>query len=359
MRALTLLAVLPPLLCAVAAAAPPQPVPATDDMPQPVTAAIAPGPFKDPARRILLKPYAQATGTDPGDAGWDGTQEGLKKLAAAHAADLALLDGPALAAACHAQIVEKLDWGALGRDRFLPEAASDCGAGAFVAATLLTWDRDKLQGTPTWSDFWDVAKHPGRRGLRRGARGNLEIALLADGVAPGDIYRTLRSADGVDRAFRKLDQLKPYVMWWDQPGQPAQLLASAKVLLTSAPSAPSAPPAAQRGSAPHGPGLSIGRQWAGSLIDVTSWAVLNGAPHAAGARAAIAVATDPAREAEFDQGTGLGPSTRTALSLLPQPARSQSPSLPANVQAGLVVDEGFWLDNGSRLEARFATWVGN
>jgi putative spermidine/putrescine transport system substrate-binding protein len=86
---------------------------------------------------------------------------------------------------------------------------------------------------------------------------------------------------------------------------------------------------------------------------------LNGAPHAAGARAAIAVATDPAREAEFDQGTGLGPSTRTALSLLPQPARSQSPSLPANVQAGLVVDEGFWLDNGSRLEARFATWVGN
>ena len=72
----------------------------------------------------------------------------------------------------------------------------------------------QIPGHPGWADFWDVAKYPGKRGLRRSAETNLEFALLADGVAPGDVYKTLRTSEGVDRAFRKLDQLKPYIVWW-------------------------------------------------------------------------------------------------------------------------------------------------
>ena len=56
--------------------------------------------------------------------------------------------------------------------------------GATVFSTVLAWDKDKFHGSPSWGDFWDVAKLPGKRGLRRGVVGNLEIALLADGVAP-------------------------------------------------------------------------------------------------------------------------------------------------------------------------------
>jgi putative spermidine/putrescine transport system substrate-binding protein len=282
---------------------------------------------------------------------------GLKKLAAMHQADLALLDGANLAAACKAQTVLRLDWKYLDRDRFLPVAASDCGAGAYLSTTLLAWDRAKLDGSPGWADFWDVTKHPGRRGLRRVARGNLEIALLADGVAAGDIYRTLRSNDGVDRAFRKLDQLKPYIVWWDQPSQPAQLLGSAKVLLTSAVSAGLvAGPAHSPPS--HAPQADIGLQWTGSLTEVTSWTVLKDAPHADAALIAILIATDPARLAEFAEATALGPAAVAALGLLPAAARAQNPSLPSHLQTGLAIDEGFWLEHGDRLEARFAAWVG-
>ncbi len=108
--------------------------------------------------------------------------------------------------------------------------------GAVVVNTVLAWDKDKLPVTPTWSDFWDVAKYPGKRGLRKGVRGNLEIALLADGVAPGDVYKTLATNDGVDRAFRKLDQLKPYIVWWSSGAEAAHILSSGDVLMTSAPS---------------------------------------------------------------------------------------------------------------------------
>ena len=349
LRRYTKLASMPLALALAAAAPPPKPPPSpSDDAPQPVSVAVAPGPAKDAVRKMLLLAYARATATVLGDPAWDGSEDGLRALQTAHQVDLALLDGPALAASCRGQSVDRLDWSAIGRDRFFGMAATDCGAGAYLSATVMAWDADKLAGSPGWGDFWDVAKHPGRRGLRRAARGNLEIALLADGVAAGDVYRTLRSTDGVDRAFRKLDQLKPYVIWWDQPGQPAQLLASSKVLLTSAPSA----------LLGAGPKVHVGTQWNGSLTEVWSWAVPAASPHKRGAAAALSVAEDAARQADFARASGFGPSTRAAFALLPPDARAQSPSLPANLQAGLAIDEGFWLDNASKLDARFAAWIG-
>ncbi len=342
---LTSVAGAPPVKPASATAA--APAQSADDAPQPVAVALAPGAIKDAVRKTLLLPYAKATATELGDPAWDGSPAGLSMLQAAHAADLALLDGHTLAVACQAHTVERIDWPVLGREGFLPSAASDCGAGAYVSATVLAWDTEKFSGMPSWGDFWDIAKHPGRRGLRRTARGNLEIALLADGVSAGDVYRTLRSSDGVDRAFRKLDQLKPYVIWWDQAAQPAQLLASAKVLLTSALAT----------ALPSGSKAHVGVQWSGSLNEAESWARPANAAHSAGALAAIMVASDPARQVEFSRATGLGPAVSSALALLPHDARAQNPSLPANLQAGLAIDEGFWLDS-DKLEARFAAWLG-
>jgi putative spermidine/putrescine transport system substrate-binding protein len=60
-----------------------------------------------------------------------------------------------------------------------------------------------------WQEFWDVEGIPGRRGLRPRPEENLEIALLADGVAPKDVYPM-----DVDRAFAAMDRLKPHVAVW-------------------------------------------------------------------------------------------------------------------------------------------------
>jgi putative spermidine/putrescine transport system substrate-binding protein len=324
-----------------------RPAPADDTLPPPVSAALA-GPARDAILRVLLKPYAEATGTVLATPPWDGAAATLQKLLADHAVDLVLLGGTQLADLCRAGALQKLDWPALGRDRFLPGTTSDCGAGAYVSATVLVWDRDKLAGVPGWGDFWDVAKHPGRRGLRRAARGNLEIALLADGVALGNVYQTLRSNDGVDRAFRKLDQLKPYVLWWDEPAQPGQMLAGSKVLLTSAPS----------NAVPGGPKLKLGVQWAGGLEEVTSWAVPAQPSHPRAAAASLVVATDPARLANFAKATGLGPPTKAAIAMLPADLRPQSPTASTNQQSVLAIDEAFWAENGDKLEARFAAWIG-
>ena len=50
------------------------------------------------------------------------------------------------------------------------------------------------------ADFFDLERFPGKRGLPKGARRNLEWALMADGVELNNIYQTLES--GHERALR-------------------------------------------------------------------------------------------------------------------------------------------------------------
>src|SRR5690606_33717692 len=73
-----------------------------------------------------------------------------------------------------------------------------------------------------------------RRGMRRVPRGNLEFALIADGVNPAEVYDVLSTPEGVDRAFAKLDTVKKDVVWWEAGSQPPQLLADGEVVMTTA-----------------------------------------------------------------------------------------------------------------------------
>ena len=57
---------------------------------------------------------------------------------------------------------------------------------------------------------------------------------MADGVPPDQVYQTLRTEEGVDRAFAKLDQIKDDMIWWEAGAQPPQLLASGEVVMTNA-----------------------------------------------------------------------------------------------------------------------------
>ncbi|MFT8326872.1 MAG: extracellular solute-binding protein [Gluconobacter oxydans] len=157
---------------------------------------------------------------------WDGQTTTLQT--GSHAAKPAwmavLVTGTQLAQACAGGWVHTLD------------DSPTCGIPGGVSDLALTWDRSRLATAPGWQDFWDVARHPGRRGLHFGARTTLEIALLADGVAPQDIYPTLSTQAGVDRAFRKLDLLRPYIVWWTTAADAARIMEQSSALMLSAPS---------------------------------------------------------------------------------------------------------------------------
>lgn len=304
----------------------------------------------------IVQAFAKASGLSVAVATTDGTLTAARE---AHA-DAMLTGTAALADGCKDGTFVKLDWKALGgRDRFLPSAASDCGEGAALHSLVLAWNRDKFPAAPSWSEFWDVAKVPGKRGLRHGARSNLEIALLADGVAPADVYTTLRTDAGVERAFRKLDQLKPYLVWWKQDADAAHMLASGDVLMTSAPAAEII--AAERSAAPtqH---LDFAIQWDANLTSIESWAILanpagTNAPGAIAAGRLLAFAADPKQQRALPQLSGIGGADVTANDGLPPDQLSQSPSAPANLAKALIVDDQFWRDNGSKLDKLYEAWL--
>ena len=302
-------------------------------------------------RQVYFGPFSDSTGIPVAVQDWSGGLDALRGRAADW--DIVQLTGAELQPACDQGLIEKLDWSAIGgRDHYLSQAVGDCGIGAFMHSTVLSWDRDKFPATPTWQDFWDIAKYPGKRGLRRSVKGNLEIALMADGVAPGDVYGTLRSGAGVDRAFRKLDQLKPYLVWWQGNGDATRILGSGEVLMSSAPN--DRVTAADRTE--H---RNFGIQWGGSLYQVQDWAIIKDSPNLAQANRFLAFVGDPAREASLLPLAAVGGLARQANDKLAPDLLAVSPSAPANLAGALQVDAGFWRDNEAKLSQRFEDWLGH
>ena len=302
-----------------------------------------------------VQPFTALTGVPIQQDNWDGGIDLLRGQAKVSDDpwDLVLVDTEELSTGCGEGLFEKLDWSAIGgKEHYVPQAVSDCGVGAVIVNVVLAWDKDKLPIAPNWSDFWDVAKYPGKRGLRRGVRGNLEIALMADGVAPGDVYRTLSSADGLDRAFRKLDQLKPYIEWWSTEPEAPRILSSGDVLMTTAPSGPIAVMAAQGQK-------NFGVQFSGSLFELQSWVIMKGSPALHAAQQFLYFTGMAAVEARLLQQSGDAGLAKGLTEGLSPELVSTSPGSAANLGAGLRMDAGFWHDNLAKLRQRFDAWQGH
>ncbi len=282
---------------------------------------------------------------------WSAGPDALRPAADRDAADWDVVetDAATLQAGCTAGLLEKLPWTepplAALRDKMLPQGATDCGLGVLMHATVLAWDRGKVQGSLNWADFWDVVKVPGKRALQAGARGNLEFALLADGVLPADIYRVLRTPAGVDRALRKLLQLRPYLVWWRTPEEALHILRNGEALMASMP-APLVITANQQGA-------QLAMQPAGGLVQIEYLAITRNSPNQADALKLLAFAADPARQAMLpEQGAWAG-LAKGASDKLPADQAARSPGTAAALASEVLLDAAFWRENDEKLTARF------
>jgi uncharacterized cupredoxin-like copper-binding protein len=232
---------------------------------------------------------------------------------------------------------------------FIPGAVSECGVGIFAWSQALVYS-DKLKEAPhSWADFWDTHRFPGKRALRRSAKYTLEIALMADGVAPKDVYRTLGTEAGVDRAFRKLDQIKKNVVWWEAAAQPGTLMSAGWVSMTSAYTLWFDP---EQESNQH-----TRIVWNQSLYDIDSWAIPRGTPRRDDAYRFISFASTAQQQKVLSENLTYGPTNSAALSLLPAKLVNDLPSAAANLAGALKIDPAFWIAHGDALEKRFNTWA--
>ncbi len=282
---------------------------------------------------------------------WDGGLETLKGRAAEGAWDLVQVEPDELAMGCADGSFEKLDWPAIGgKEHYAAMGISDCGVGAAVNNLVLAWDRDKFPAVPTWADFWDVAKIPGKRGLAKSVKGALEFALLADGVAVADVYKTLGTAEGIDRAFRKLDQLKPYIVWWQTAADATKILGSGDVLMTATPSGAIA-------AAARGEKRNFGAQFAGSLYEPRYWAAIKGTPNLREATQFLYLTGAPSVQIRMFRSNGEIGLARGVNDWLTPDQQALSPTFQGNLTVALRVDNAFWRENLAKLRVRFEAWL--
>jgi len=233
---------------------------------------------------------------------------------------------------------------------FVPAAISECGIGVFVWSTVIAYNADVLKTVPTsWADFWDTKKIPGKRGMRKGAKFTLEFALLADGVKPDEVYKLLGTKAGVERAFKKLDQLKANIQWWEAGAQAPQLLAAGDVVMTSAYNG--------RIATAQKEGKNFKMVWTNNIYDFDSWAIPVGTPNKAEAYKFIAFASKPENQAVFAGEIPYGPTNVKGTPLVAKAVVPELPTAPQNMKGALASNTMFWVEHGEDLEQRFNAWA--
>ncbi len=311
------------------------------------------GANKAAQEKAYYAPFTKATGIKVVGGEYNGEMAKVKAMVDTKSVswDVLEVESPELARGCDEGMFEKLDYSKIGNKAdFVPGAAQSCGVGIFVWSTVLAYNADKLKVGPTsWKDFWDVKKFPGKRGMRKGAKYTLEVALMADGVAPKDVYKVLATPAGVDRAFKKLDQLKPNIQWWEAGAQPPQYLVSGDVVMSSAYNGRIA------NTQKEGKNLKI--VWNGGMYDFDSWAIPKGSPNKDAALKFIAFASKPENQKVYSQNIAYGPTNKKAVPLLDSKLVADLPTAPQNIKSGVAVDVAFWADFGESLEQRFNAWA--
>src|ERR1700761_9052349 len=184
-------------------------------------------------RAAMIEPYRDVAHVDTQPQEWDGDLAEVRRAVATHTykGDVIDFELPKAIQACREGLLEKFDAstlpagadGAAAANDFVPGALGDCFVGSVAYSQVIFFAHNTFRGPDpaTVGDFFDLARYTGPRALKPGAKFNLEMALLADGVAPKTVYKTLSTDDGVARAFKKLDTIKPVVTWWHNPGEPA------------------------------------------------------------------------------------------------------------------------------------------
>ena len=166
-----------------------------------------PGAYGRAQASAQMHPYAARKNVDVRTALWDGD---LGEVAAmvknrTYKADVIDFELPTAAKACNQHLLEKIDPASLpagsdgtpARRDFVPGAIGPCWVGGMVYSQVMIYSPLMKRTPETLADFFNRKRFPGRRALSRAnAKFNLEMALLADGVVPGDVYKTLETPEG-------------------------------------------------------------------------------------------------------------------------------------------------------------------
>jgi putative spermidine/putrescine transport system substrate-binding protein len=236
----------------------------------------------------------------------------------------------------------------------LPEGShNEYGFQNEIYSSVIAWNTDEFpldgEHPENLEDIFDTERFPGKRCLfnypQYGA--TLEVALIADGVAPEDLYPL-----DIERALRKLDTIRDDIVWWDNGTKSIQYLIDGECSI---------------GLTWNGRAFSriknddvpVGMAWGNALIHTGYLAIPKGAPNMENAQALVASwILDKQGQLDYVSKVGYPTPIKGLLELTDFP-EAVRPFIPVgeNVKSATVADEDYYAENLDKIVDRFNEWL--
>ena len=261
----------------------------------------------------------------------------------------------------------------LDRDRF--EAAPDgtpmhedltvdvpnqCVVPNVIWSYVVFYDRGRFadKAPSTIADFFDLDRFPGKRAIQVWPRGILEMALVADGVAPAEVYEVMSAPGGIDRGFAKLESIREQTVFWSSYNAPVELVRSGEVVMATAFNG-------RVGLAVLEEGANLEQIRDGQVLEEQWLALVKGAPNQDEAIDFLVHASTTESQASMARYIPYAPMRKSALSAIREGepwyhtgerVMPYLPSRPDSADRAIVVDPDWWTEHRPTLYPRYKEW---
>lgn len=308
-----------------------------------------------------IVPFSNKSGTSMRLAVYDG---GTKELARQvqsrqYRWDVMDLEYPDAEAACASGLLEPIiahmlppsPQGLPAAEDFVRGAIGPCWVASVVYSQVIAVAPVKFgdRRPAKLEDFFDTKRFTGKRALNaNSAKYNLEMALLADGVAPSKIYTLLATPAGMERALAKLASIKNEIIWYQRPSEATAMLADGRASMALLPNW--AVFDADNDSTSR---FKLDIIWDRQLYELEAFGIPKGNPKAAKAFDFIRFATRAENLGRMASWIAYGPARKSALASVgsnPDLKIAMKPYLPtAHFDTAFAVNETFWRLHGANI----------
>ncbi|MCW2583181.1 MAG: transporter substrate-binding protein [Klenkia sp.] len=301
------------------------------------------GAYHDAMQEGVLDPFTADTGIDVTvEAGTDNAK--LRSMVDANRVVWDVYNGDnTWGTSVDGDYLEPLDYSVIDQDQILEGYSSEYRVANSIYSIVLAYNTDQVTSEPSgWADFFDLDKYPGKRGVMDYSLGGLfEIALLADGVAPENLYPL-----DIDRAIAKLDTIKDSLVFWQSGSESEEIVGSGEVAMVMTYNA-------RAYDARENLGLPVDYTFNQQILAASYLSVPRGTQNLDAAMQLIAYAVSAEHNGAPSQFSPLAPSNTEAT---PDAAMEQDLPTAHLDQPHASFDDEYIAQNSAEIDSAYQAW---
>ncbi len=304
------------------------------------------GVYQEAQRKAWLEPYTELTGVQFTE-DENSSNATIKAQVEAGQVTWDVVDvGNDFGVDAHKDLLEPLDFSLIPRDELNADLGiTDWRIPDITYGVVLAYNTEVLGAgnVPAgWADYFDTTKFPGKRGAWDYSEGGMfEFALLADGVAPADLYPL-----DLPRATAKLNTIKDDIVFWTSGAESQELIGSGEIAMTMIWNG--------RGwSAKNQDNKPVEIQWNQQIVTADYLVIPKGSPNKDAAMQFIAYTACAAHNAGPSEFIPYGPTNTNSTA---NPAMVNDLSVTNADENSAYFDDKYLADNFDEIDAAWQAW---